>query len=549
MLHQSTRKLIDKLVEMTASSKIIWREGDDGTCLYDTEGYRVTIGSAPSRVVLLDAGGRVLETVGDGLLATAADDEGLLYSAKVDKLVSDAQRALTGSEDVMERLVSALGGPADTHADVDEEEEVYEPQTTSYPDQPEMASRVASLAQRLNSGVPLEDVSEPEEEVVEVEAETQDVEAAEEPAAQSVWNVPQSAQDGVSETVEDFVEDTEDAGFTPIEDADDAEFGANDDLPAVDRVAAPVAEEPAASEDDVIAEAESMAEEPVAGEVEPFEPSPGAFVHEAPFWTGSSQTIDAAQVTPASFVTPLVEPAAQIETSEVVAEGQIFSAELETAEPIISPEEMVTEDADMVSGGSEAASEVAFGAELAEAGTTDDAVELSDVVGLEIGDVTPISVASEDVAPDAEEVTHTLNGRGSDALGGSLAMGAGLTRTPAFAAEPVDQAKEDDPADSVEIVEVSFEEVTAAVSEPALEAKNVSGDFVSDASAAVTDTVAAAADTIAEAATEVTSTVTSLFGPKKGAEASTGSEVEGETEQAEETIGQRKSIYKYNPWM
>ena len=124
-----------------------------------------------------------------------------------------------------------------------------------------------------------------------------------------------------------------------------------------------------------------------------------------------------------------------------------------------------------------------------------------------------------------------------------------LIATPAFAAEPVDQAKEDDPADSVEIVEVSFEEVTAAVSEPALEAKNVSGDFVSDASAAVTDTVAAAADTIAEAATEVTSTVTSLFGPKKGAEASTGSEVEGETEQAEETIGQRKSIYKYNPWM
>ena len=108
MLHPSTKRLIDKLIEMTSASKITWAEGDDGTCIYDTEGYRVTIGQSPSRVVLLDAGGRVLETVSDSLLANTIDTNGLQYTVKVDQLVSTARRQITGATDVIDRIVTAL---------------------------------------------------------------------------------------------------------------------------------------------------------------------------------------------------------------------------------------------------------------------------------------------------------------------------------------------------------------------------------------------------------------------------------------------------------
>ena len=36
MLHPSTKKLIDKLNEMTRQRKISWAEGDGDTVIYDT---------------------------------------------------------------------------------------------------------------------------------------------------------------------------------------------------------------------------------------------------------------------------------------------------------------------------------------------------------------------------------------------------------------------------------------------------------------------------------------------------------------------------------
>ncbi|HBH90352.1 MAG TPA: hypothetical protein DDY27_10690, partial [Hyphomonadaceae bacterium] len=170
MLHPSTKRLIDKLIEMTEASKITWLEGEDGTCIYDTEGYRVTIGQAPSRVVLLDAGGRVLETVSESILANTTDSNGMQYTLRVDNLVSTARRQITGATDVIDRIVSALELDKEKKPDRKSKDKVVpatpRPEVT-FPDQPEMASRVAMLAAKVN-GVPPEEVAD-EEEVLELD--------------------------------------------------------------------------------------------------------------------------------------------------------------------------------------------------------------------------------------------------------------------------------------------------------------------------------------------------------------------------------------------
>ena len=284
MLHPSTKRLIDKLIEMTEASKITWLEGEDGTCIYDTEGYRVTIGQAPSRVVLLDAGGRVLETVSESILANTTDSNGMQYTLRVDNLVSTARRQITGATDVIDRIVSALELDKEKKPDRKSKDKAVpatpRPEVT-FPDQPEMASRVAMLAAKVN-GVP------PEEEAVEDEVlELDDVGATDEsddamdipPVADPVielsrreslsglsvgaiglaavgagvddgsdelviddepetqtkedydsgspWSVPDAAAEASGETVEDYFDsdDDQDFGFAPA---------AREPLPAVD---------------------------------------------------------------------------------------------------------------------------------------------------------------------------------------------------------------------------------------------------------------------------------------------------------------------------
>ncbi len=159
MLHPSTQKLIEKLIEMTEDSKIAWQEGDEETCFYDTEGYRVTVGQSPSRLVLQDASGRVLETVSDALLSASKDVDGLSYSLKIEKLVSDVRRQLTGVDAIIDSIVSALD--LDGDADSDDDGGQYD---MMFPDQSEMASRVALLAEKVNSKPPVYDDVEDEDE-------------------------------------------------------------------------------------------------------------------------------------------------------------------------------------------------------------------------------------------------------------------------------------------------------------------------------------------------------------------------------------------------
>jgi hypothetical protein len=210
MLHSSTKKLIDKLLEMTLSSKIDWKEGDDGSCHYDTEGYRVTIGQAPSRLVLQDSGGRILETASETLLTGTNDDEGVTYAAKVDTMVSDARRQMTGSTEIIDKIVSALDLDGDGIPDIeqtgDEAEQTSEAERMekSFPDQTEMASRVAMLAETVNGSAPAAGGASAEQEIeVAEETPTEDpVEADAEPEIETGIAEVETIEAGAEEEAE-----------------------------------------------------------------------------------------------------------------------------------------------------------------------------------------------------------------------------------------------------------------------------------------------------------------------------------------------------------
>ena len=52
MLHASTRKLIDRLAEMTELGKLDWTEDDAGNIAYATEGYSVSLTENPGEVII-----------------------------------------------------------------------------------------------------------------------------------------------------------------------------------------------------------------------------------------------------------------------------------------------------------------------------------------------------------------------------------------------------------------------------------------------------------------------------------------------------------------
>lgn len=378
MLHPSTKRLIDKLIEMTSASKITWAEGDDGTCIYDTEGYRVTIGQSPSRVVLLDAGGRVLETVSDSLLANTIDTNGLQYTVKVDQLVSTARRQITGATDVIDRIVTALDltgkreppppAPVEEVADEEVEEEAPEVRMT-YPDQPEMASRVAMLAAKLN-GQPPPDVEAETLVVEEVSLEEIDLDALatdddsdpdEASEESSAWTLPEGVGTALEAETDEVIDHGDDAiGFSPTEVHSSVELSPVEDepsapakpvfgaIPTFEQMApikvTPVAtigpeivpEEPEVFVD-IVAEAEAaealldVVEEALAEPVLYFAPI-----------LGTSRVIDALSVTPDIYTTPLVQ--SDIMERELLTPTAADPYTEELPDPIV--EQLVDDDAE-----------------------------------------------------------------------------------------------------------------------------------------------------------------------------------------------------------
>jgi hypothetical protein len=112
MLHASTQKLIQKLYELTESGDIAWKEGRDGRCTLDTEGYRVEINEEPPLLRLLGSDGRELEKAEAADLSAVpwVSGEGT-FGTRVADMSRRAQRVARGAEQAISKILSSLSAP------------------------------------------------------------------------------------------------------------------------------------------------------------------------------------------------------------------------------------------------------------------------------------------------------------------------------------------------------------------------------------------------------------------------------------------------------
>ncbi|MAN45524.1 MAG: hypothetical protein GYB49_06545 [Alphaproteobacteria bacterium] len=364
MLHPSTKRLIDKLSEMTHKQKVAWQEGENGQITHDTEGYRVTLTPDPCAVLLTDALGREIETCSPDDFAKEVDANGRPYTQFVSELYLEARRHARGAEKAINALLAGLD-EVDAEADADESETdtedaaapmeadtraedlIEDPGDDSdpldpdmYPEfegQSDMQRAVASLADQVN-GQPGAAAAEEAPEAPEENAELQD------------FSIPPEEEASVED--EHTVLDEPEAGYTPTH------------MDALENTQPEAEPETADAETDIEAEAEeAMPTATVEAEAEP-EPEPEpvpyapAFMEEeaaAPVYAQSEAVGDFApqaeaepetapeEAAPAPFIEETVE------TFEAPASEELHVSEtpeeaVYTEEPA---EEVAAEDADL----------------------------------------------------------------------------------------------------------------------------------------------------------------------------------------------------------
>lgn len=178
MLHPSTKRLIDKLSEMTRKQRVAWTEGENGTVVHDTEGYRVVLTPEPHAVLLTDGRGREIETCLPEEFADDVDAQGRPYPALVGELYREAHRHARGAEKAIRALLAGLdASEEETSAPPPAEAPAVIPVlTVDAPDattdetapvegesETDITHAVATLADKINSPPPVvEQVAEPE---------------------------------------------------------------------------------------------------------------------------------------------------------------------------------------------------------------------------------------------------------------------------------------------------------------------------------------------------------------------------------------------------
>ncbi len=326
MLHPSTKRLIDKLSEMTRKQRVAWSEGENGTITHDTEGYRVVLTPEPHAVLLTDALGKIIESCTPDDFSDDTDTAGRPYSSFVADLFREAHRHARGTEKAIHSVLRGLetidaAPEAEPEIALDPAELIEDPgdDTDSLPEaypelegQNDMARAVASMADELNGGTPetglepapepdkAEDASEPEaaadvddaahvnfaaftpeaepeaEGLPEGEFASEDVtEAVAEstPDGEPLWPVDENAPEMESESAAQAPESEPEQGPQPAQPVSNA-FGGGyfgSGMGNLSRYMSPPAPQPEA-----IAEPEpaSVADEPPAGIDTPAEPFP-----------------------------------------------------------------------------------------------------------------------------------------------------------------------------------------------------------------------------------------------------------------------------------
>ncbi|MFN7163565.1 MAG: hypothetical protein ACK4P2_01990 [Hyphomonas sp.] len=187
MLHPSTKRLIDKLSEMTRKQRVTWTEGENAAVVHDTEGYRVVITPDPHSVLLTDALGREIETCTPEEFTDEVDSHGRPYAKFVAELYREAARHARGTEKAIRTLLAGLDSadaeaPAPSAPVVPFLHVIHTPDATTDETAPiesetEITAAVATLADKINAPAP-----EPEPEpVIEASVPEPEPEPAPEP--------------------------------------------------------------------------------------------------------------------------------------------------------------------------------------------------------------------------------------------------------------------------------------------------------------------------------------------------------------------------------
>ncbi|MEQ9506230.1 MAG: hypothetical protein RLO80_08145 [Hyphomonas sp.] len=173
MLHPSTKRLIDKLSDMTRKQRVTWTEGENATVVHDTEGYRVVLTPEPHAVLLTDVLGREIETCLPEEFADDVDAHGRPYAKFVAELYREASRHARGTEKAIRTLLAGLDA---VEAEVPQgSDTVGAPDGTTDETAPlesetEITAAVATLADKIN-GAPPEPAAEAQVEATEPEPE------------------------------------------------------------------------------------------------------------------------------------------------------------------------------------------------------------------------------------------------------------------------------------------------------------------------------------------------------------------------------------------
>lgn len=114
MLHDLTKRLIDRVHAQTERGEVDWSEASEKNAyMFEADGFQVTVEATGGSVTLTiaDADGRELETLTDDDLSAAAAPNGEDYETIVRAMHTRARRVALGTDDAIERILKALDGP------------------------------------------------------------------------------------------------------------------------------------------------------------------------------------------------------------------------------------------------------------------------------------------------------------------------------------------------------------------------------------------------------------------------------------------------------
>lgn len=170
MLHPSTKKLIDRLSEMTLQRKIDWVSSDmPDTLAYDTDGYRVLLEGNPASLVLCNSLGTELDRADVDVLAATKHIDGGTYETLMSSMRDEASRIARGAEEAIANVLGGLDLDGDGIPDVPAPialEEAPDGPTAEASDDIEDAADEMSAAIDVSEDLP-EDLPEDLEDIAE----------------------------------------------------------------------------------------------------------------------------------------------------------------------------------------------------------------------------------------------------------------------------------------------------------------------------------------------------------------------------------------------